>query len=220
MNPDEAQLVAKVVDPNGNLVEQVLRIACYDEYRANAYYQKVIDTFGPVTPFTNIAQAEIRHYSMLENLCAKYGAQPPVNDWYDKTVIGATLLQCCRDGVDAEIANIQMYDHLLQFVNQPDIRDVFYREQAASHNNHLPAFVRCVESYSAQPAANPGSLDPQALNDVLRGIATGGNIDPTQLATMLGGLLNRDMLLGMAAGAALTMAVQSNLFQSHQDEKE
>jgi len=43
MNQDEAQLVARVVDPNGNIEEQILRIACYDEYRANAYYQKVVD---------------------------------------------------------------------------------------------------------------------------------------------------------------------------------
>lgn len=44
-------------------------------------------------------------------------------------------------GVNAEVANIQMYDMLLAYMgNHPDVQDVFYRLQAASFNNHLPAF--------------------------------------------------------------------------------
>ena len=219
MNPDEAQLVAKAVDPAGDSVEQVLRIACYDEYRANAYYQKVTDTFGPVAPFANIVQAEVRHYTALERLCAAYGVRPPVNDWYDKIVIGTTLLQCCRDGVDAEIANIRMYDDLLPFVSVPDIRDVFYREQAASYNNHLPAFRRCAASYAAQPGQTAGGTDVPDFGEILQGLAA-GNFDPAKWTAALGPLVNRDLLLGMAAGAAITMAVRSDLFKTNNDNKE
>lgn len=219
MNPDEAQLVDKIVDPAGDIVEQVLRIACYDEYRANAYYQKVIDTFGPVAPFMNIVEAEVRHYTALERLCAAYGVQPPVNDWYAKTVIGTTLLQCCRDGVEAEIANIRMYDDLLTYVEAPDIREVFYREQAASYNNHLPAFRRCVASYAAQPDQTGGGMDVAQFGEVLQGLAT-GSFDPAKWTAALGSLVNRDLLFGMAAGAAITMAVRSDLFKTNNDNKE
>jgi hypothetical protein len=44
-----------------------------------------------------------------------------------------------------------MYDDLLMYVdNYPDIQDAFYRLQAASFNNHLPAFRRCVQQYSTE----------------------------------------------------------------------
>jgi len=51
--------------------------------------------------------------------------------------------------VAAEIDNIQMYDNLLLYVDQyPDIQDTLYRLQAASYNNHLPAFRQSVISYT------------------------------------------------------------------------
>ena len=213
MNPDETQLVAKTVDPNGDIIEQVLRIACYDEYRANAYYQKVIDTFGAVTPFSNIVQAEVRHYSMLESLCAKYGVQPPINDWYDKIVIGSSILECCQDGINAEIANIEMYDHLLPYIDAADIRDVFYREQAASYNNHLPAFEQCAAMQNAQS----NGFNSQQLNDMIQEMAT-GRFDASKLPEMFGSLFSRDLLIGAALGALAVGAFQSNLFKT--DDKE
>jgi len=218
MNPDEAQLIAKFVDPNADTIMQVLRIACYDEYRANAYYQKVIDTFGPVAPFSNIAQAEIRHYSAIETLCINYGVTPPVNDWYPKTVIGATPEACCADGVQAEKENIAMYDYLLTFVTQPDIRDVFWREQAASFNNHLPAFTRCLQQYQASQTPPAQGLHQHDLMQMIHGLAT-GNIDQGLVTRMIGTLANRDLLIGLALGAAATAAVTTDLFQSNTDKE-
>lgn len=151
INNDADLLVKLRVDPNYNeeILHQVLRIAVYDEYHAYETYRKVIETFGNQMPFTNIIEAEIRHYEELIKLLEKYNVPLPVNDWYDKIVLPNTLVECCEVGVAAEIDNIQMYDNLLLYVDQyPDIQDTLYRLQAASYNNHLPAFRQSVVAYT------------------------------------------------------------------------
>lgn len=208
MNPDEVQLIAQSVDTNANIETQILRIACYDEYRANAYYQKVIDTFGMVAPFSNIVQAEVRHYSGIENICQKYGVTPPINDWYEKIQIGSTLAECCQDGVDAEIANIEMYDNLLQYVVYDDIRELFYRDQAASYNNHLPAFTQCLQSYQIQQ--DQPQQQQNDISNMLQGMMR-GEMDMGKITQLAGSFASRDLMIGLAAGAALTMALTSDV---------
>jgi len=153
INNDALLLSTLRVDPNSDVpvLEQVLRIAVYDEYHAYETYRKVIETFGSQMPFTEIIEAEIKHYEELVQLAGKYNVALPVNDWYEKIVLPNTLLECCEVGVAAEIDNIQMYDNLLLYVEEyPDIQDTIYRLQAASYNNHLPAFRQCVISYTNQ----------------------------------------------------------------------
>jgi len=150
-NFDEDLLIGLRVDPTYDepILDQVLRIAVYDEYHAYETYKKTIETFGNVAPFSNIIQAEVRHFSALEPLLVKYNVPAPINDWAGKIELPNTLLECCEVGVAAEIDNVKMYDNLLSFVDQyPDIKDVLYKLQAASYNNHLPAFRNCVQQYS------------------------------------------------------------------------
>ncbi len=154
INFDEELLIAQRVDQNYDepVLHQVLRIAVYDEYHAYEAYRKIIDTFGVGRPFTNIMEAEVKHYSMLIPLLEKYGVPVPIDNWYAKLELPNTILECCEVGVAAEIENIRMYDDLLQYVGEyPDVQDVLYKLQAASYNNHLPAFRRCVAQYSNEP---------------------------------------------------------------------
>jgi hypothetical protein len=68
----------------------------------------------------------------------------PVSDWSGDNVPGfATLAQACAAGVDAELANIALYDELLKGDLPADVRRVFENVRAASLNSHLPAFERC-----------------------------------------------------------------------------
>jgi len=153
INNDADLLSTLRVDPNSNvpILAQVLRIAIYDEYHAYETCRKVIETFGNQMPFTNIIESEIKHYEELIVLAEKYNVTIPTNDWYEKIVLPNTLLECCEVGVAGEIDNIQMYDNLLLYANEyPDIQDTIYRLQAASYNNHLPAFRSCVVSYTNQ----------------------------------------------------------------------
>lgn len=153
-NFDEDLLVSQRVDPNYDepIIHQVLRIAVYDEYHAYETYRKTIEKFGAVDPFANIMEAEVRHFSALEPLLIKYGVPAPINDWYEKIEVPDSLVECCEVGVAAEIDNIKMYDNLISYVGEyPDIKDTLYRLQAASYNNHLPAFRSCVQNHYTQP---------------------------------------------------------------------
>lgn len=148
-NIDESLLIKARVDINSDIPvqTQILRIAVYDEFKAYETYTKIIEKFGYVNPFVNIKEAEARHYSMLIILLEKYGVEIPINDWADKITIPNTLIECCELGVAGEIKNIQMYDNLIANTNELDVKDVLYRLQAASFNNHLPAFRNCVANH-------------------------------------------------------------------------
>ena len=157
INFDEQLLIGVRVDPNFEepVLHQTLRISLYDEYQAYETYRKVIDTFGNVKPFSNIIDAEMRHINALIPLLEKYGVPLPINNWADKIELPNTLVECCEVGVAGEIDNVGMYDNLLLYVEgYPEIQDAFYQLQAASYNNHLPAFRQCVQQYTEEAQSN------------------------------------------------------------------
>jgi len=150
-NDDREMLVSFRVDENHKMpvLHQIIRIAIYDEYHAYETYKKVIETFGPVQPFANIMQAEINHFEALSKLAKKYEVPLPVNDWEDKIEAPSSLLEASEVGVAAEIDNIRMYDRLIEYAKEySDVLDLMQRLQAASYNNHLPAFRQSVAKYS------------------------------------------------------------------------
>lgn len=138
--------------------EQALIDAINDEYKARAVYQKVIDKFGAVQPFSNIIKAEATHIAELKPLFAKYGIAAPKDEWYKKVPVFATLQEACAGGVQAEIDNVKMYDELLKFVKEKDIIDVFKRLRAASQEKHLPAFKRCASGGTGQEGQDGGRV--------------------------------------------------------------
>jgi hypothetical protein len=141
------------------ILHQALQIAIYDEFRAQASYQLVIDRFGAIAPFKHIVMAETNHINALLPLLERYAVVVPLNDWYANLRPADSVEENCELGVAAEIQNIQMYDHLLTYISQPDVRAVFIQLRAASLENHLPAFRSCIarqivtspKSYSAWP---------------------------------------------------------------------
>jgi rubrerythrin len=115
-----------------------------DEYKASATYSKVIEVFGQVRPFINIIESEDRHISALLSLYRKFGLTPPEDKWDGKIEAPATLADACRAAVEGGIENAAMYERLLATIDDTDVREVLERLQAASRDNHLPAFRRCV----------------------------------------------------------------------------
>lgn len=151
INFDEDLLLLRKVDTSYNepVLNQVLRIAIYDEYLSYETYRKIIDIFGDQKPFSHIMEEEVKHYTALIVLLEKYNVPVPIDNWYEKVKIPSTLLECCEVAVAAEIHNIDMYDNLLLYTAQyPDVTDVLYKLQASSYNNHLPTFRKCVQTYS------------------------------------------------------------------------
>ncbi len=131
---------------------RALHEALNDEYKAWATYDQVIADFGAVAPFINIRDAEARHIEALQAVFALHGLPVPDNPWSGKTPRYASPREACAVGVAAEIANGELYEHLLAATQRPDIQLVFRNLRDASQQRHLPAFQRC-----AQRAGGAGS---------------------------------------------------------------
>ena len=128
-----------------NEVKTALDEAINDEYKALSTYEKVIGTFGQVRPFSMIKGAEEQHIASLKAIYDKYGLAIPENQWTDKIVAPTTMQQACQTGVDAEIANVSLYQNRLLPVvtDYEDITLVFTNLMNASQQKHLPAFDKC-----------------------------------------------------------------------------
>lgn len=135
-------------------VAEVLREALIDEYQAIAVYQKVIDAFGAVRPFVNIIEAERTHVQALLPLFERYGVPVPEDASTPPAAVPSSILEACRKAVEAEKANVAMYDRLLRATQTPDVRAVLARLQAASRDRHLPAFERCVARETGEGACS------------------------------------------------------------------
>ena len=125
-------------------LQVMLTLAIQDEYRAEAIYEGVTADFGPVSPFSNIIAAEVRHSSALATLFAARGWDVPESTSTLANVphfgsVGAA----CAAGVEAEIDNAGLYDELMTPGLPADVATVFANNQAASLERHLPAFQRC-----------------------------------------------------------------------------
>jgi len=138
-----------------SMLADVLNEALSDECKARDTYQKIIETFGPVRPFINIVEAERAHIRLLLPLYEKYAIPLPPEFDPDQVVIPDSLLVACQLGVEAEVANVAMYDRLIAAADLPDVVEVLTRLQTASRDHHLPAFWRCVEKRGKQ-GAGPG----------------------------------------------------------------
>ncbi len=224
VNNDEVLLVSQRVDENDAqaIISQVLRIAIYDECKAYEAYVKIIEKFGLVQPFVHIKESEARHYASLIPLLQKYNVEVPINDWATKIEAPNSFIEACELGVAAEIKNIAMYDHLLQYVQEADIRDVFYRLQAHSYNNHLPAFRNCVtdhytvsnnvQGFNQEEVMQKIGEYQMILEDMLN-----GNMDQSKLTDLLS-KLNISMLSGAAFGSAGVAFLNSYLEKKNQEE--
>jgi hypothetical protein len=126
--------------------QQALIDAIQDEYKARALYQKVMEKFGAIRPFSNIIKAEEQHIAELKPLFEKYELDIPQDEWYEKVPEFATVQEACEAGVKAEIENAEMYDEFFTFVKEQDITDTFTRLRDASQDKHLPAFQRCANT--------------------------------------------------------------------------
>ena len=125
-------------------LQSVLLDALDDERKAEATYEAVIAKFGPVRPFINIVEAEQRHAGAIERQLHRLGFPIPENHWNGKVEAPGSLAAACELAVQAEIENIALYDALIPTISDPIVREVFQNLQAASRDNHLPAFRRCL----------------------------------------------------------------------------
>lgn len=122
-----------------------LLLALNDEFLAWATYDQINKDLDNPRPFINIIKAEARHAENLKVLFEKYKIPVPDNKWIGETEKHVSVSGACKAGVDAEIANVELYDKLLKSTKREDILTVYKNLQRASNENHLPAFGRCSE---------------------------------------------------------------------------
>ncbi|NNE98953.1 MAG: DUF2202 domain-containing protein [Pyrinomonadaceae bacterium] len=120
-----------------------LLLALNDEYLAWAIYEQVNKDFDDPRPFINIQKAEARHRDRLVRLFEKYEMPVPKNKWIGNAPTYSSVAEACKAGVDAEIANRDLYKRLFKTTERDDILTVYKDLQRASAENHLPAFERC-----------------------------------------------------------------------------
>lgn len=145
---DDCLLVSDLEYPASELsmpVKEALDEAINDEYKALSVYEAVIEKFGMVRPFSMIKGAEEQHIASLKAIYDKYGLEVPENSWIGKVTAPETIQEACQTGVEAEIANADLYkNHLLPAVEDyEDIVMVFTNLMNASEQKHLAAFEKC-----------------------------------------------------------------------------
>ena len=122
---------------------QALELALDDEYHALAVYQSVIADFGEVEPFVEIAQSEQRHIDALLKQFDKHGLVVPDNPWLGNIPGFESVQAACQVGVEAEIANVALYEQLFSMTDDPALVQVFTNLSRASQESHLPEFQSC-----------------------------------------------------------------------------
>lgn len=224
-NIDESLLIKARVDINSDIPvqTQILRIAVYDEFKAYETYTKIIEKFGLVQPFVNIKEAEAIHYATLIQLMQKYNIEVPINNWASRIEIPNTLIECCEMGVAGEIANIAMYNNLLGYAVEDDIKDTLFKLQAASYNNHLPAFRNCVINHYSN--GNNTNINQENIMEklgeyqIILDDIMSGNIDESSISKIFS-KLNLSMVSGAVLGGAIIALLNNYISKKNIEEEE
>lgn len=125
------------------------------EYAAAASYGAVIDTYGPVEPYTTIKGDEERHISALVRQLERYGVTVPANPYLGVIPAPADLTTAAQAWAEGEVLNVEMYDQLLTQTSDQQLIKVLTNLRNASADSHLPTFERA--------AANGGTLTAEQM---------------------------------------------------------
>lgn len=149
-------------------IEEMITYAIEDEYLARAEYLAIMEKFGQIKPFSNIARSETTHVGLLEPLFEKYEITIPTDDADTRVTAPETLKDSYKAGVDAEVLNIEMYENFLKEDIPADVKAVLEKLRNASIN-HLNAFKRNYDRTEGTVTANNNSGNSNQGRAQLRG---------------------------------------------------
>ena len=187
--------------------ENLLR-ALDDEYRAYCFYTLA----SPLDEmFVHLQSAELSHINALKFHLQKLNVAIPENPYANTLTLPASLEEVIQTAIMRENENVALYNTLLANEQDPEIIDTFYRLQAASFNQHIPALQNALIRVQNPIAQNPKNMQNtmEILNngkDVLK--ETGamiaqlkeGTLKQEQLESFLG-RLNYSLIGGVIIGA-------------------
>ena len=130
---------AGAADDGSYTLEAMLEYALEDEYLAHAEYELIINELDATRPFTNIIKAEETHIKLVEGLYSDYEIELPDVDPSLYVALPDSIEAALATGVEAEIANIAMYETFLNQELPDDVRAAFEALKSASES-HLAAF--------------------------------------------------------------------------------
>ena len=137
---DQLEEPATALSPE---VRRAVETALADEYRAEAFYEGVMEQLGEVRPFANVVRAERRHAASLASLLERRSLPVPAPAEFEEMARFSSRLEACAASVQAEVDNAAIYDEILELDLPKDVRRVFEHNRFASLEHHLPAFQRC-----------------------------------------------------------------------------
>jgi hypothetical protein len=137
------QCAGYALTPLSDAEQDALQKAILEEYGALNLYNSVMEQYGEVTPFAEIARSEQQHANALIRQAEKYGVDVPANPGLDNAPNFATLADACQAGVDAEKADAALYDEIIPVTTHSDLLRVYDNLQSASLDNHLVEFETC-----------------------------------------------------------------------------
>ena len=137
-------------------LKHALDAALDDERKAIALYAAVIEKHGERRPFVNIIDAERRHAAALLKQYERLGLEPPPDRWaHHEFEVPDVFRVVCDEAVVAELENVEMYDELMERIEDEGVRRVFERLRWASLERHLPAFRRHSSGWSEVEKLSP-----------------------------------------------------------------
>ncbi|MGD1822995.1 MAG: DUF2202 domain-containing protein [Pleomorphochaeta sp.] len=148
-NEDSTQEIYGAVaalDDNEFTLEEMLNYALQDERLALAEYEYIVQEFNVSRPFINIIKAEKTHQRAVLKLYDTYGFEISEFNAESHVVVPDSLEEIYNIGIEAEIANIAMYDKFLSYEIPRDVRQVFEALRKGSIS-HLKAFERQASKY-------------------------------------------------------------------------
>lgn len=186
--------------------EEAIKEALASEYKSYMLYEEASSKFDDAEIFKNINNAEGRHILALEKAAQKYGIELDEGEPVQEAEIKGGVEEYLEAMIVAERENIEMYNRLIPQVEDENIREIFFRLQAASYNNHLPALREHLYKAYGQNGQTKGLNEAtQAAQEFLKQLQ-GGKIEPEILQKNIGTMVSKvsgDFLLGALGGAVL-----------------
>lgn len=121
---------------NNLALDKMLIYAIQDEYLARMEYEIAIRTFGEEKPFPSIINSEVIHINWLKELFIKYEFSIPCDESMNYLDIPSSFTEALKQGVEAELENIEMYEYFLSYSIPDDVKSVFTKLRDAS-KGHL-----------------------------------------------------------------------------------
>lgn len=121
-------------------LKAALDVVLADEYKARAEYEAIVDKYGAVSPYVQLIRAETNHINALIRIYDAFDFAIPADNGVSFVTLPSSLEASYAIGIQAETANIALYQSYLDTDLPTSVRSVFLNLQNASEN-HLAAFT-------------------------------------------------------------------------------